>query len=247
MKLSKKLTAFLFLGALLAVGKVEAGATNAVTECSGSGKTYIEVWVSWNGGSEKIHNVVLNCGDTIDKFKKEFFPVGTIYDGHKITDLMIFFEKKEGSGNTSSTETGFVVSEDLSTFKLAGYQDSLQALLGENVFSGLPSLYNDATNLFIGVNLNEWISHASSFNIGDTFEIINGASSSLPGFIVGVSPIEFSSSHGWTTANLYTGSAKVFAAIGVGVVPEPSSIILLLIGLASLTRFIPALVSRKRM
>lgn len=88
---------------------------------------------------------------------------------------------------------------------------------------------DDLTNLFVGVDLTQWLGDPQIFTAGETFSFINGVSDALPGFIVGTSAISFDATSGdFVSANPYTGNGFVAATIDGSVIPEPSSLALIL-------------------
>src|SRR5215470_4320241 len=112
-----------------------------------------------------------------------------------------------------------------------------QAFVGDDEFFAAMLFDEDgAQNLFVAVDLMQWLSFGSSFQPGDEFLITNGVNPLLPGFLVSTSPIEFDPSIGFTT----TTPANVLAVVGAIVdgqaVPTPSSptFVLVAAGLVSL-------------
>jgi hypothetical protein len=86
-----------------------------------------------------------------------------------------------------------------------------QAFVGDDEFLA-PMLFDEdgAQNLFVAVDLMQWLNFGSSFQPGDEFLISNGVSPLLPGFLVSTSPIAFDPSLGFTT----TTPANVLAVVG---------------------------------
>jgi hypothetical protein len=108
-----------------------------------------------------------------------------------------------------------------------------EAFVGLNEFV-VPSLSNANLDLFVGVNLTDWLSFPTSFTFGDSFDFINGVSSDLPGILVGTSPIVLDPELGFVTANPFSGSASVVGVIDGRVVPGPGTGLLLGAGILSL-------------
>jgi len=84
----------------------------------------------------------------------------------------------------------------------------LFSLIGLQDFSA-PLLSNDTVNLFVGVDLAEWLRNPTICNGGEVFGFVDGKSPALPGFIVGTSKVNFSPEKGWVTENPLTGPASV--------------------------------------
>ena len=83
---------------------------------------------------------------------------------------------------------------------------------------------DDSTNLYVNVDLTEWLSDPRSFMPGDLFSFANGLSSDLPGFFVSTSDIPL-----FNPRDGFTGEVITVAYIdGQSVsVPEPASIFVL--------------------
>lgn len=128
----------------------------------------------------------------------------------------------------TETHLGFV-SKNNGNFFLEDYTEALISTLGIGSEYFLPNLENFETggelNIFIGVDLNQWLTSTPQFQIGDTFNFVNGLSNELPGFIAGTSPIEFSPTQGWFTQQPLTGLLTTTGVIdGDSMsVPESSS------------------------
>lgn len=88
---------------------------------------------------------------------------------------------------------------------------------------------DDLTDLFVGVDLTQWLGDPQTFTAGETFSFINGVSDALPGVMVGTSAISFDATSGdFVSANPYNGNGFVAATIDGSVIPEPSSLALIL-------------------
>jgi hypothetical protein len=113
--------------------------------------------------------------------------------------------------------------------ELAG---AIRSLIGDGEYV-TPMLGGAGRELFVGVNLLAWLLNLPLFLEGDTFAFVDGVSAALPGVVVGTSPIVFSDKTGLTTADPYTGDARVIGiSDGSSVpVPEPSSLTLMAVGL----------------
>lgn len=88
---------------------------------------------------------------------------------------------------------------------------------------------DDLTDLFVGVDLTQWLGDPQAFTAGEAFSFVNGVSDALPGFMVGTSAISFDATSGsFVSADPYTGNGFVAATIDGSVIPEPSSLALIL-------------------
>lgn len=110
--------------------------------------------------------------------------------------------------------------------------------LGILLFTGgaefmVPGLHNDATELFIGVDLTQWLTSPKTFSPGDVFTFIGGVSLLAPGFLVGTTPVTLGA-FGFETSSPFTGDAVARAVLDGQTVPEPGSIVLLGIGVLAL-------------
>ena len=95
-------------------------------------------------------------------------------------------------------------------------------------------MLTSSVDLFVGIDLNEWIPQSLSFVDGDLFDIVGGVSPELPGFIIGTSEVMFTSAAGFTTTDPYTGSAVASGALAgslIDHIPEPKTSVLFLSGL----------------
>lgn len=158
-------------------------------------------------------NVILSGGE-----KLEFhIPTGLF------TDLLFKVEENvvrpgEIVPLTLKTEThlGFIANNN-DGFFLEDYTAALISTLGVGTEYFLPNLENfeigGELNIFIGVDLNQWLTSTPQFEIGDTFDFVNGLSNELPGFIAGISPIQFSPTQGWFTEQPFTGALTTTGTI----------------------------------
>src|SRR5262249_20918036 len=89
-------------------------------------------------------------------------------------------------------------------------------------------------NLYVGIDLTQWLSLPTPFTDGQPFNFTSGMSDELPGILVGTSPISFDPAVGFTAANPFSGMLHVQETIDGQVVPEPSSAALLVVGLVAM-------------
>ena len=153
------------------------------------------------------------------------------------TDYTVRFE----SGNPATEMTLAFPGE------VDGVPGRLFLSLGFDLFGGqivVPMLVDaaqvDPVDLFVGVDLSEWLSFPTGFNAFDEFNIMNGESNELAGYLFSTSPLMTDSNGGFLTDNPFTGTVFVAGTVDGGTVPEPATLVLLassgLAGLAALAR-----------
>jgi hypothetical protein len=167
-------------------------------------------------------------------------PIGlppTFDDGNPLHNLGVLTSFKVVASGSPPTET------DLA---FLGLRDGLPAeldlgaaldmMLGENEFFApflRPVVDDDTLSLFVGIDLTQWVGLDGTFDPGDVFSLADGVSAALPGILVGTSPITLGPD-GYETDNPYTGDVVVTGTIDGGVVPEPSSVVLISTAIAGL-------------
>jgi len=87
-------------------------------------------------------------------------------------------------------------------------------------------------DLFVAVDLVQWLSFPTPYDPLDTFSITSGRSELLPGYLFSTSPIDYDPLSGFTTGNPFDGDVFVAGNVDGSTVPEPATLILL--GLGSL-------------
>ena len=121
------------------------------------------------------------------------------------------------------THLGFVSGNQGNLF-LQDYTNGIISNIGIGNKFFVPALQSsDETDLYVGVDLNKWLASPIDFDIGDSFNFIDGLSNELGNaFVAGSSPIKFSLQQGWFTEQPFTGEANVFGKIDgdAQVVPE---------------------------
>lgn len=92
-----------------------------------------------------------------------------------------------------------------------------------------PANGDDTLELFVGVDLTQWLASEFTFDVGDIFSLTDGTSDEIPGILVGTSPITLGPS-GFQTDNPYNLPVVAIAPFDGQLVPvpEPTSTLSLL-------------------
>jgi hypothetical protein len=94
-------------------------------------------------------------------------------------------------------------------------------------------LRNESTDLFVAVDMVQWLSFQRSFVEGQSYTVNSfGMIDDLPGFLVGTSEITFGA-NGFETASPFSGGQVFVASVLDGQVPEPGTLLLAIIGIAA--------------
>jgi hypothetical protein len=107
------------------------------------------------------------------------------------------------------------------------YEVRIPDLFGDTNKDGI---LGDADILYSLVDLNIYLNSIPSFSLGDSFTIANGTTSALPGMQFSTTPFDFDPGTGFS-GTPYSGTAVAEGEHGVTVIPEPSAIVLIGIGL----------------
>ncbi len=137
--------------------------------------------------------------------------------GHRESGRTVDLVSETTLSFLGETDTGF---EEMD---LAG---ASELFVGMDEFL-VPSLGAIDHDLFVAVDLTQWLSFPTSFTVGDNVDIVNGHADSLPGFLVSNTPVGFDPVLGFVTSSPYSGEASIDATID-GKTPEPSVAVLLL-------------------
>ncbi|MBL8703134.1 MAG: hypothetical protein JNK67_32415 [Alphaproteobacteria bacterium] len=89
-------------------------------------------------------------------------------------------------------------------------------------------------DLYIAVDLVQWLSFPSAYDLGNMLSIVDGTSDLLPGFLFSTSPIGFDATSGFTTSDPWTGTGVIFGEVDGHNVPVPAPMLLLLSTLPAL-------------
>lgn len=96
----------------------------------------------------------------------------------------------------------------------------------------IPDLFADTNSdgsldtgdiLYSVVDLNLYLTSVPVFNLGDTFQIVNGKVTGLPGMTFSTTPLVFNADTGQFGGTLYTGTGFADARHNPSAVPEPAS------------------------
>jgi hypothetical protein len=103
----------------------------------------------------------------------------------------------------------------------------------------IPVLVNlsSAEDLFVAVDLNEWLAAAPTLEIGNTVTVTSGEARELPGFLVGTVDIGLDPLTGFHSPSLFSGEVGVGGYYGLQVMPEPATVALLAMGGLALLGF----------
>ncbi|PWV64438.1 hypothetical protein [Plasticicumulans acidivorans] len=144
------------------------------------------------------------------------------------TDFTSTFEGR----HTTQTTMAFVAGDDLGLSKLelgTGMQ-----LFPDIARVLMPVLASDGQDLFVSIDLFEWMNALPLVDIFDMFDFTDGRNDALPGILVSNTPIVFSALNGFETDNPYSGTAQVINFMDLELLPEPSGWSLLVVGLIGL-------------
>ena len=153
----------------------------------------LPILLSWHSPTGGPVRVVISYKDR-PNYIYEIFPPAC--ENFKVTiprdatDAGIF----EAGPPIASTLLG-VIEGTPGDLSLSNLGDGLFSLIGFEEFL-VPALSTENNDLFVGINLTEWLNDPRPFNEGDVFTFVDGKSMSLPGFVVGTSETTFSSLEG---------------------------------------------------
>ncbi|CCI04651.1 exported hypothetical protein [Microcystis aeruginosa PCC 9443] len=161
----------------------------------------------------------------LDNNNSRKIPLPARPDLGELSDYAI---RASGSGITETT-LAFIGEVD-------GVLTELDLSAATSLFVGfdpflVPSLNNQTLDLFVAVDLVQWLSNNPfTPGIGDTFDVANGVSSLLPGFLFSTSEISFVPGTGFVNNAPFNGQVSFNGLVidGQVVVPEPTSTLSLL-------------------
>jgi hypothetical protein len=118
---------------------------------------------------------------------------------------------------------------------------TIASFLGDDVEVEIPDLYADTNGdgsldtgdiLYSLVDMSIYLKSVPSFSIGDTYSVVNGRVAGLPGMQFSTTEFTFDPSTGFTGTD-YTGMAEAETLHALQSTPEPGTIVLTLVALAS--------------
>jgi len=171
-----------------------------------------------------------------------------VFDARNTTIAKI---AKGGGGLPAGGAGGFSVSADLALeavfidshgqYPLENIWGAIDGHVGSSFPVPIPDLYlidngllvPDST-LYSLVDLNIYLHDIPSFQLGDSFTIVNGTNSSLPGMLFSTTPFTFDPANGFA-GTPFTGDGYTLTDHVPVVVPEPSTLTLFSFGIAGLS------------
>ena len=112
----------------------------------------------------------------------------------------------------------------------------LVSRIGVGASVDIPDLFADTNGdnsvgagdvLYSLVDLAVFLNSVPAFEIGDTFNIVNGTVASLAGMMFSSTPFSFDANSGFSSGTPFSGAAQAGAFHRIASVPEPSSLLLL--------------------
>jgi PEP-CTERM motif-containing protein len=179
------------------------------------------------GGFDIVKGPVVNEGQLAGNTKKDLNKLKTV-PGQTLASYEI-----TASGSPTTHTTLAFLGEVDGIFSELDLAAAIHLFVGLNEYL-VPMLRNDSIpELFVAVDLVQWLSFPTPFQPFDVFDFVNGVSDSAPGFLVATSEITLGPA-GYQSANLATGQFFAAGIIDGRVVPEPGTWLLLAAGLAAL-------------
>jgi hypothetical protein len=152
-------------------------------------------------------------------------------------DLSTQFTEKV-STKVAALDNGIVIPDPANPGKLmqANLAQALAAHINIYQPVTVPVLGTTSSDIFSSVDLVTYFnSGGTPPPPGTTVAITNGTSSSLPGMMFGLSPITFDPSSGYVNSSPFTGDITLFGTDTLSAVPEPTSIVMLVMGVGVVT------------
>jgi hypothetical protein len=162
-------------------------------------------------------------------------------DAHLVYDVHQEIQILGNSGEISALSIESVFFDPTtSQFSLGNIFGTLADTVGVENEISIPDLFADTNGdgtlglgdiLYSLVDLNQYLTAVPQISFGEMFTVNNGTVSGLPGMMFSTDPFSFDPSTGFT-GTLFNGTAEVKGIHGAtAVIPEPSSLILVGIGI----------------
>ena len=114
----------------------------------------------------------------------------------------------------SETTLAFLVTNEDGMFEKANLGLMTEFFRGSEEYL-VPALFHaqETQDLFVAVDLTQWLSFPTSYNFEDRLVITDGVSDALPGFKVSTSPTRFDPGMGFVADDPYSGEVKILGEI----------------------------------
>lgn len=140
-------------------------------------------------------------------------PKGTLPNsdsGQSPSDVRIVVEYNP----ISDTTLAFVVTNPDGRLDKGDLSQLMDFFIGADTYLA-PALFAEQgpQELFVAVDLSQWLSSPTAYKVNDRFVFENGVSNSLPGFLASTSPIRFDPEIGFVATTPYSGAVTVLGDI----------------------------------
>ena len=210
-------------------------ASGTLTEKGPQGSVVVIGWTTVTGAiatgdGSVVGPVTIDAGGSVD------FKIPVSINGDLIDDVVQDLMRPDPGTSTLRIEAFTISGPDLIVTR---FTSAIYETLGASVVR-IPDLFADTNgdgviddndHLYAAVNLYPYMAGVGtgSFNLGDSFNIVDGVSSALPGMVFGTAPITLSdtSSDGFDNPDPFTGEGVAGGEHDGTVVPEPAALALL--------------------
>lgn len=183
-------------------------------------------------------NIIGGGGVITPPVRSKSFPIPETRNGIPVDDVeqTLLINR---TGQKTEVNVLVIKAKDFNN-QLENIFDALENNLGSNFNILVPDVFADINGdgeingeedvLYSLVDLNQYAQNIPSFEFGDSFNIVNGIASGLPGMLFGTQPIIFNPGEGFLNPTPYSGIGFANSAHGLNnqIVPEPSSTVSLL-------------------